>query len=61
MKLDAFRTLQIAEEAALPRRLERLSEEVRFVKGREREAQEGFRMAVEGVARNGEVRERVDY
>lgn len=44
IKLDSCRTLQIAEEAALPRRLERLEEEVRFVKGREREAQEAFRL-----------------
>lgn len=44
IKLDTFRTLQIAEEAALPRRLERLEEEVRFVKAREREAQEAFRL-----------------
>lgn len=32
----------MAEEAALPRRLERLEEEVRFVQGRERDAQEAF-------------------
>lgn len=49
-KLEAYRTLQIAEEAALPRRLERLDEEVRFVKGREIEAQEGYRMVMEGMA-----------
>lgn len=55
IKLDVFRTLQIAEEAALPRRLERLGEEVRFVKGREREAQEGFRMAMEELVVNGLV------
>ena len=36
--------MQIAEEAALPRRLERLEEEVSFVKAREREAQEAFRL-----------------
>ncbi len=44
IKLDSFRTLQIAEEAALARRLERLEEEVRFVKAREREAQETYRL-----------------
>lgn len=44
IKLDTLRTLQIAEEAALPMRLERLEEEVRFVKAREREAQEAFRL-----------------
>lgn len=44
IQLDTFRTMQIAEEAALPRRLERLEEEVRFVKTREREAQEAFRI-----------------
>ena len=36
--------MQIAEEAALSSRLERLDEEVRFVKAREREAQEAFRL-----------------
>jgi pre-mRNA-splicing factor CDC5/CEF1 len=49
IKLDTFRTLQIAEEAALPRRLERLEEEVRFVKAKEREAQEAFRLRMEEV------------
>lgn len=42
-ELDAFRTLQVAEQDALPRRLEALREEVRFVKRREADAQEGFR------------------
>lgn len=41
--LDSFRTLQIGEEAALSRRLERLREEVSFMSRREREAQEGYR------------------
>lgn len=41
--MDTFRTLQIAEEAALPRRLEQLRAEVAFVRGREREAQETYR------------------
>ena len=43
MKLDAFRTLQLAEEAGLERRLERLREEEKFVVERERGAQEEFR------------------
>ena len=42
-QLDSFRTLQISEEAALARRLERLRDEVGFVARREREAQEDFR------------------
>ncbi|KAL4917502.1 hypothetical protein BDW62DRAFT_211193 [Aspergillus aurantiobrunneus] len=42
-ELDAFRTLQIAEEAALSRRLEKLREDVAFVMRREREAQEQYR------------------
>ncbi|KAI9723993.1 MAG: Pre-mRNA-splicing factor cef1 [Candelaria pacifica] len=41
--LDTFRTLQIAEEAAIPRRLEALRSEVEFVARREREAQEVYR------------------
>lgn len=43
VELDTFQTLQIAEEAAIPRRLEALREEVSFVSRREREAQELFR------------------
>jgi len=43
IELDTFQTLQIAEEAAIPRRLEALREEVSFVSRREREAQELFR------------------
>jgi len=41
--LDAFKTLQISEEAAIQRRLERLREEVSFVAKREREAQDLYR------------------
>lgn len=41
--LEAFRTLQIAEGAAVSSRLERLREEVGFVTRREREAQEVWR------------------
>lgn len=41
--LDSFRTLQISEEAAISRRLERLREEVSFVMRREREAQELYK------------------
>ena len=41
--LDTFRTLQVGEEAALPRRLEALREEVEVVRGRERELQEAYR------------------
>lgn len=38
--LDSFKTLQIAEEAAISTRLEGLREEVGFISRREREAQE---------------------
>jgi pre-mRNA-splicing factor CDC5/CEF1 len=41
--LDAFQTLQIAEEGAIATRLEGLREEVGFVARREREAQEVYR------------------
>lgn len=47
IKLDSLRTLQIAEEAALPRRLESLQEEVRFVQKREREAQDMYRLRMQ--------------
>lgn len=50
IKLDGFRTLQIAEEAALGIRLERIEDEVRVVKGREMEAQETYRKWREEVA-----------
>jgi pre-mRNA-splicing factor CDC5/CEF1 len=43
VSLDTFRTLQISEEAAIPRRLDALREEVSFVSRREREAQELYR------------------
>lgn len=43
IKLDGFRNLQVAEEAALGMRLERIVEEVRSVKGREMDAQETYR------------------
>ncbi|KAA8649948.1 hypothetical protein EYZ11_000980 [Aspergillus tanneri] len=42
-ELDAFRNLQISEESALARRLERLRDEVAFTMRREREAQEVYR------------------
>ena len=42
--LDAFRTLQISEEAAISRRLEALRDEVGFVSKREREAQDLYRL-----------------
>ena len=47
IKLDSLQTLQIAEEAALPRRLESLQEEVAFVKKREREAQDLYRVRMQ--------------
>ncbi|KIX04292.1 uncharacterized protein Z518_05159 [Rhinocladiella mackenziei CBS 650.93] len=46
-QLDGFQTLQISEEGALTRRLERLRDEVGFVSRREREAQEDYRSAKE--------------
>ena len=45
--LDSFKTLQISEEAAISRRLERLREEVGFVSRREREAQDLYRTRME--------------
>ena len=47
IKLDSLQTLQIAEEAALPRRLEAIQEEVEFVKKREKEAQDLYRQKME--------------
>lgn len=47
IKLDSLQTLQIAEEAALPRRLESLLEEVAFVKKREKEVQDLYRLKME--------------
>ena len=58
-KLNTFRDMQIAEEAALPRRLEALRQEVEFAKKRERDLQELYRqkkeeqMAVNGFHVNG--------
>ena len=48
--LDSYRTMQIAEEGALPRRLEALREEYVFVQKRERAAQEVYRSRVEELA-----------
>ena len=45
--LNSLRTLQIAEEAALPRRLESLLDEVAFIRKREKEAQDMYRMKME--------------
>ncbi|KAJ6141623.1 hypothetical protein N7470_010013 [Penicillium chermesinum] len=42
--LDAFRSLQISEEAALSRRLEKLRDDVSSVLRREREAQEQYKV-----------------
>ncbi|KAJ5205753.1 hypothetical protein N7491_003622 [Penicillium cf. griseofulvum] len=42
-ELDAFRTLQISEESAVPRRLERLRDAVSLVLRREREAQDLYK------------------
>ena len=50
ISLDTFRTLQVAESAALPGRLEALGEEVAFVKKRERDAQEVYRLRREELA-----------
>lgn len=47
VELDSLRTLQISEEAAIPRRLESLRDEVAFVSRREREAQELYRKSKE--------------
>lgn len=45
--LDTFKTLRIAEDAAIGRRLEELRADVSFVSRREREAQEKYRNAKE--------------
>jgi len=52
-KLDSFRNLQIAEEAALPRRLEGLQAEVRYIKQREREAQNLYQAGMEELTAMG--------
>lgn len=44
VSFDTFRILQVAERAALPSRLEALGDEVAFVKKRERDAQEVYRL-----------------
>ncbi len=49
--LDAFRTLQIGEEAAISSRLEGLRAEVGFITKREREAQELYRERKEELDR----------
>lgn len=43
MELDSFRTLQISEESAISRRLEKLRDEVTYVTRREREAQDVYK------------------
>jgi pre-mRNA-splicing factor CDC5/CEF1 len=54
--LDAFRTLQISEEAAISRRLEALRDEVGFISKREREAQDLYRVRREELlSLGGEV------
>ena len=50
ISLDTFQSLQIAEEAAIPRRLESLRDEVAFVSRREREAQDVYRARKEELA-----------
>ena len=54
ISLDTFRTLQIAEEAALPRRLGALRDEYMFVQKRERAAQELYRSRKEEFASMGQ-------
>ncbi|KAG9768570.1 Pre-mRNA-splicing factor cef1 [Exophiala dermatitidis] len=54
-QLEAFKTLQIGEDGALARRLERLRDEVNFVSRREREAQEQYR-SVQGELRQVDAR-----
>ena len=54
--LNTFRTLQVAEEAAIPNRLGVLRSEVEFVARREREAQQLYRSRKEeldGLSING--------
>ena len=47
LDLDCFRTLQISEIDAIPRRLESLRSEAEFAEKREREAQEFYRRVKE--------------
>lgn len=49
-KLDSFRNLQIAEEAALPARIEALQTEVDFVRKREKEAQDLYRIKMQELS-----------
>lgn len=51
--LDAFRTLQIGEQAGIQRRLESLRDEVGFVSKREREAQDSYRTRKEELMELG--------
>ncbi|KAK8052032.1 pre-mRNA splicing factor CEF1 [Apiospora rasikravindrae] len=53
--LNAFNTLNISEEIAIKSRLEALREEVAYVSRREREAQEQYREAKEGLDAVGGV------
>ncbi|KAF7175379.1 hypothetical protein CNMCM7691_007970 [Aspergillus felis] len=46
-ELNAFQTLQISEESAISRRLEKLRDDVAFILKREREAQETYRIRKE--------------
>ncbi|KAI9851848.1 MAG: Pre-mRNA-splicing factor cef1 [Thelocarpon superellum] len=50
VSLDTFQTLQVAEEAAIPRRLEALRDEVAFIARREREAQDLYRARKEELS-----------
>ncbi|MCJ1275676.1 Pre-mRNA-splicing factor cef1 [Puttea exsequens] len=54
-KLNSLRTLQVAEEAALPRRLKSIEEEVRYAKKRENGAQDLYRQKMQELdaLRNG--------
>ncbi|KAF2084483.1 hypothetical protein K490DRAFT_68792 [Saccharata proteae CBS 121410] len=53
--LDAFRTLQISEQAAIPKRLDSLRNEVAFISRREREAQELYRKRQEELEELSEL------
>ena len=50
IKLDSLQTLQIAEDAALPRRLESLQGEVGLVRKREKEAQGLYQLKMDELA-----------
>ena len=47
IEVDTAKSAQIAEQAAAERRLQKLLDEVAFVKRREREAQDAYRAAKE--------------